>query len=90
MSGVNPPGIRKSCPDICIACPDGLPAHIPSTAYIRSGGAFEDAVVRHEGHEGIDVVPIPRVGESLQDVHGDLVVRHFSSPLPDHFPQSVG
>ena len=60
------------------AGPHCLPARVPGAAAVRACRGLEDAVIAHERHESIDIVAIPGIGESLQDLGGDRSddVRH--------------
>jgi hypothetical protein len=51
------------------------------TAGCAAGRGFEDAVVVHEAHQGIDVVTIPRVAESGERGFGDCGFRLVQSDL---------
>jgi hypothetical protein len=75
-------GIREGCPDLREAISHGLAACVPRAADVRARRGFENAVFRHERHEGIDIVVIPRIGKGLQESYGDLNnhIRHDLAP----------
>jgi hypothetical protein len=39
----------------------GLASFVTCSAHLGAGGALEDAIVSHEGHQGIEVVTVPAV-----------------------------
>src|SRR6185369_5576727 len=78
VARVSPVGIREGCPDLREASSHGLTACVPRAADVWARRGFENTVFGHERHEGIDVVAIPRIGKSLQELRGDLSnqIRH--------------
>jgi len=66
MARVSPMSIRKGCPDFREASSHGLTAGVAGATNIWACRSFENAIVGHETHEGIDIMTIPCIGESLQ------------------------
>jgi hypothetical protein len=78
---ISPMGIGERLEDLCEPRPHGFSPRVACAADAGACGRVEDAVLRHERHEGIDVMAIPRVGEGLQDRRRDCLSRwaHESS-----------
>ena len=73
MACITPMSIGKGRPDSGETSSHRLSADITSAGHVRTRRRFEDAVISHEGHERIDIVAIPGIGEILQDSNGDLL-----------------
>ena len=66
MPRIAPMGVGKRRPDICKRGPDGLTSGKATATDIWTRRSLEHTVLRHERHEGIDIVTIPCLGERLQ------------------------
>jgi hypothetical protein len=47
---------------------DGALPLMPLAVHVVARGSLEDAVVRHHGHQGIDVVTVPSISERLEQL----------------------
>jgi hypothetical protein len=65
VTGVIPAGVRKRFPDIGKTRPDLFTTRVASAANVRARRRFEHAIVRHERHQRIDIMSIPRIGKCL-------------------------
>jgi len=72
MARIAPVRIGEGCPDLREASSHRLTACVPGAADIWSCRSCEDTILRHERHEGIDIVAIPCIGKGLQKLRGDL------------------
>src|SRR5688500_5535834 len=88
MTGVVPMGIRKSRPHFGKASSHGLAPDVSRAGDVGTRRCFKNAVFSHEGHESVDIVAIPRIGEVLQDLNGHLLtrIRHGCLPLRSSAP----
>ena len=68
MARIPPVGIGKDCPYLREASSHGRRACVSGSADVRARRGFEDTILRHERHEGIDIVTIPCLREGLQVV----------------------
>ena len=83
---VPPVSIGKDGPDLRESRSNGFSAYVPRSAGVGPGRGFKDAILRHERHESIDVVAVPRVGKVLQYLRGDFRNRR----LHDHAAPPTG
>ena len=79
---VAPMRVREGLKYLHISGPNRISAGVARTTYIGACRGFEYAIVRHESHQGIDIMTIPGVGKRLQVIHGDASNYgcHVSSP----------
>ena len=73
MPRIAPVRISERCPDVGKRGSHRLAAHISRTRNVGTCRGFEHTILAHERHEGVDVVPIPGIGEVLQDLNSDLL-----------------
>jgi len=78
MTRIAPVRVGERRKDIGKCGPHGFRPDVSRAGDIRTRRCFKDAIVRHERHEGIDVMPIPGIGEILKRFNGHLV-RHNGS-----------
>jgi len=81
MARVTPVRIGERGPDSRKPGSDRLAARIASAADVRPCRGVKHTILRHERHESVDIVTIPRVGEGLQGFCRDLInyIRHDRS-----------
>src|SRR5215207_11622117 len=60
--------------------------HRRSFLYAQTRRGFEDTVVRHSGHDRVDVVAVPSVSERIEELEGDFL----RCALMSHSPRSTG
>jgi hypothetical protein len=70
--------IRKGCPDFGETSSHSLAADISGAGNVGTRRSFENAIFSHEIHESVDIMAVPRIGEALQELNGDLLtyIRH--------------
>src|SRR3990172_9203765 len=78
VSGPSPVGVRKRRKDLAESLPYLLLPLIACPADGRPGTCLEHAVLAHEAHELVDIVPLPCIRERVEDFRGDR------GPLPYH------
>lgn len=80
MTWIAPMRIGKGRPDFGETDSHGLAADIAGAGDVGTCRGFENAIFSHEGHESVDIVAVPRIGEVLQDLDGDLLTHIGMQP----------
>jgi hypothetical protein len=80
------PGVREHLEHPGEGLAHALAPGVARAPGVRARGALEDAVVGHEGHQEIDVVTVPAVGEERFQVVGGHHGRDPRAVAPRQFP----